>query len=78
MNCFRSKEVSAKDSTITVYDLQLNHAKAVTNASYRVLVEQGSRAAKVNQHFFDGKVNFDLRHIWRTWNTSSAACARWR
>ncbi|CAG5099475.1 Oidioi.mRNA.OKI2018_I69.XSR.g16540.t2.cds [Oikopleura dioica] len=41
-----SKEVSAKDSTITVYDLQLNHAKAVTNAAYRVLVEQGSRAAK--------------------------------
>lgn len=60
-----SKEVSAKNSTVSVYDLQLSHAKAVASAAYEVFVEKGSKSAKTYlahlEYVMRGMCQMDIR-----------------
>lgn len=60
-----SKEVSAKSFTVSVYDLQLSHAKAVASAAYEVFIEKGLKSTKTYlahlEYIMRGMCQMDLK-----------------
>ncbi|CAG5103556.1 Oidioi.mRNA.OKI2018_I69.chr1.g824.t1.cds [Oikopleura dioica] len=74
----RSKEVLARNLVTSVNDLQLNHAKEVTNAAFRVLVEQGSRAAETYlahlEYILGGMCQIDMKYFNRLVAPKPAEC----